>query len=75
MNEARLAAGYIDMSESDKPKTRKEIREERLKKEQDAKNLLDSVKNKTPEVKEDKRTPNAVVKRKFFCCNLYSNNL
>lgn len=75
MNEARLAAGYTDMNDSDKPKTRKEIREERLKKEQDAKNLLDSFKNKNPEVKEDKRTPNAVVKRKFFCFNIYSNNL
>jgi hypothetical protein len=75
MNEARLAAGYIDMSEPDKPKTRKEIREERLKKEQDSKNLLDTSKNKNPEVKEDKRTPNAVVKRKLLCCNLYSNNI
>lgn len=32
--EAKLASGFTGSNESDKPKTRKEIREERLKKEQ-----------------------------------------
>lgn len=32
--DASLTLGFIDFNESDKPKTRKEIREERLKKEQ-----------------------------------------